>query len=116
MARGRGTFQVKATKWRSKLSVTADGKGLVGHAGVVLPRRTADAVGLTSALSAALAVADRSPGWDRGRVFVDLACAITLGATSIREVEVLRHQAPLFDSPSDSTVRRVLDEVDEAAA
>jgi hypothetical protein len=106
---------VKATKWSSKLSVTADGKGLIGHAGVVLSRRTADAVGLTSALSAALSVPDRSPGWDRGQVLVDLACAITLGATSIREIEVLRHQAALFAAPSDATVRRALDELDEAA-
>jgi hypothetical protein len=105
---------VKATKWSSKLSVTAGGKGLVGHAGVVLPRRTADAVGLTSGLSAALTVSGRSPGWDRGQVFVDLACAITLGATSIREIEVLQHQAALFAAPSDATVRRALDELDEA--
>ena len=107
---------MKATKWSSKLSVRADGKGLVGHAGVVLTRRTAEVTGLTSALSAALAVDGRSPGWDRGQVFVDLACAITLGAASIVDIEVLRHQSALFDSPSDATVRRGLDELDGKAA
>jgi hypothetical protein len=109
------TFQVKAIKWGSRLSVTADAKGLVGHAGVVLPRRAADVVGLTSGLSAALAVPGRSPGWDRGRVLVDLACAITLGATSLVDIEVLKHQAVLYDAPSDATVRRALEEVDAAA-
>jgi hypothetical protein len=97
------------------LKVAADGKALVGHAGVVLPRRAADVVGLTSGLSAALASPDRSPGWDRGRVLVDLACAITLGAASLVDIEVLMHQALLYDAPSDATVRRALDEIDDKA-
>jgi Transposase DDE domain group 1 len=116
MATERGTLQVsKGSGWSRWLKVAADGKGLVGHAGVVLPRRAADVTGLTGALSAALASPDRSPGWDRGQVLVDLACAIVLGATSIVDVEVLRHQAALFPAPSDATVRRALDELDDKA-
>ena len=40
--------------WDRALKVTADGKGLVGHAGAVLLRKAADQAGLTSGLSAAL--------------------------------------------------------------
>lgn len=101
--------------WARGLKVAADAKGLVGHAGVVLPRLAADKVGLTSGLSAALASPDRAPGWDRGRVLVDLACAVTLGAASLVDIEVLEHQAELYDAPSDATLRRALDEIDEAA-
>lgn len=38
------------TGWDRRLSVAADGKSLVGHAGVVLLHRVADRVGLTAAL------------------------------------------------------------------
>ncbi|MCW2931028.1 MAG: family transposase [Actinomycetia bacterium] len=40
--------------WDHALKVTADGKGLVGHAGAVLLRKAADQAGLTAQLSAAL--------------------------------------------------------------
>jgi hypothetical protein len=91
--------------------VTADAKGLVGHAGAVLLRRCADQVGLTSVLSEALRVRGRSPGWDRGVVLVQLAVAICLGATAMADIAVLDHHAPVFGAaPSDSTVRRVLAE------
>lgn len=43
--------------WDRGLSVTADGKGLVGHAGVVLLRRLADRVGLNNREKARLKVA-----------------------------------------------------------
>ena len=36
------------------VTVTADGKGLVGHAGAVLLRKAAERAGLTAALSQAL--------------------------------------------------------------
>jgi hypothetical protein len=35
--------------WDHALKVTADGKGLVGHAGAVLLRKAADQAGLTAA-------------------------------------------------------------------
>ena len=37
--------------WDARLELTADGKGLVANAGVVLLRKTADAVGLTARLA-----------------------------------------------------------------
>lgn len=46
--RSQDTFLVsERTGWDRGLSVTADGKGLVGHAGAVLLRKLADRTGLT---------------------------------------------------------------------
>ena len=52
--------------WDHALKVTADGKGLVGHAGAVLLRKAADQLGLTAGLSAALRRKGSSPLLDRG--------------------------------------------------
>lgn len=99
--------------WARRLSVAADAKGLIGHAGAALLRQCADKAGLTGALSAAMARRGRLPGWDRGVVLVQLAVAIALGATSMVDIALLEHQRGLFGAPpSDSTVRRSLDELD----
>ena len=45
---------MKGTSWSSGLSVTADGLGVVAHAGAVSVRLLADRVGLTGDLSSAL--------------------------------------------------------------
>lgn len=47
-------------------------------------------------LSAALALPGFVPLHDRGQVMVDLAVAITLGATCIRDIRLLEHQRPVF--------------------
>ena len=47
--------------WDHALKVTADGAGLVGHAGAVLLRKAADQAGLTAGLSAALRKAGSRP-------------------------------------------------------
>jgi Transposase DDE domain group 1 len=78
--------------WDRALKVTADGNGLVGHAGAVLLRKAADQLGLTAGLSAALRGKGSSPLLDRGVVLVSLAMAIALG-----------------DAPSGPTARRALD-------
>jgi hypothetical protein len=46
---------VNTTGWRKGLRVTADGSGVVSHAGVALLRALADNTGLTAGLSGALA-------------------------------------------------------------
>ena len=51
--------------WDHALKVTADGKGLVGHAGAILLRKAADQVGLTGLLSGALKEKRTSPLFDR---------------------------------------------------
>ena len=103
--------------WDHALKVTADGTGLVGHAGAVLLRKAADQAGLTAQLSGALRKKGASPVFDRGTVLVSLAAAIALGATSMSDIALLAHLAPVFgDAPSGPTVRRALDLAGTAAA
>ncbi|MGI5513757.1 IS1380 family transposase [Streptomyces sp. CA-106131] len=109
---------MQATEWDHRLAVRADGKNLIGHAGVVLLRKVADRTGLVTALSAALPKG-AGPGWrERGMALVQLACAIVLGATNILEAERLQYQwRPLFPRPvSDSTLRRTLATIDGLVA
>ena len=77
------------------LKVTADGTGVVSHAGVTLVRALADNTGLTRGLSKALASA-RLLIHDRGRVLADLACAIADGGEAISDFRVMRDQGELF--------------------
>ncbi|MGH4010070.1 MAG: hypothetical protein ACRDTH_18270 [Pseudonocardiaceae bacterium] len=46
---------MNVTGWSKGLDVTADGEGVVSHAGLVLLRQLADKSGLTGGLSEALA-------------------------------------------------------------
>jgi hypothetical protein len=48
-------LKVKSTRARPKIEVTADGRGIVSHAGLRLPAEVADGLGLTEALSSAMA-------------------------------------------------------------
>jgi hypothetical protein len=101
---------MKHKGWDHALKVTADGKGLVGHAGAILLRKAADQAGLTGQLSAALRKKGTSPLLDRGIVLASMAAAIALGATSMSDIALLAHLAPLLGAaPSGPTVRRTLD-------
>ncbi len=101
------------TGWDHALKVTAEGEGLVGHAGAVLLRKLADEAGLTAALGPALARSRRFPLVDRGIALVSIAVAIVLGATSMRDITLLAHHAPVLGpEPSDTTVRRTLELAD----
>ncbi|MFD6325261.1 hypothetical protein ACFWOL_20845, partial [Streptomyces sp. NPDC058442] len=63
---------VESTGWDRRLSVAADGKRLIGHAGAVLLRRCADRTGLTQALATVLP-SSTVAGWrDRAAVLVHL--------------------------------------------
>ncbi|WP_267906120.1 IS1380 family transposase [Streptomyces broussonetiae] len=106
---------MERTGWGRQLSVTADGRGLVGHAGAVLLHRVADRVGLTVALQR-LWPAGGSATWrNRAHVLLGLASAIVLGATNLSEAEQLQahHQAILGPAGSDSTAHRLLAGMDE---
>ncbi|MEV6212017.1 hypothetical protein [Kitasatospora sp. NPDC051914] len=103
-------------EWSRGLAMSADGTGQVGHVGGVHLRLLAERTGLTGALSAALARRGFHPVHDRGQVMVDLAVAITLGATCIRDVRLLEHQRPVFGPvASFPTVWRALKETGELA-
>jgi hypothetical protein len=106
---------MKDTPWDHGLRVTAEAGGLVGHAGVVLLRKLADQAGLTGALGSALERAGKFPLVDRGIALVSMAVAIALGATSMNDITLLAHHAPVLGAePSDTTVRRTLELADPA--
>ena len=103
---------MKRTSWSSGLSVTADGVGVVAHAGSVGLRLLADRSGLTGELSKAMARRNFVPVHDRGRVLVDVAVMIADGGEAIADIDVLRHQASVLGPvASPPTVWRSLDEV-----
>jgi hypothetical protein len=86
---------VNTTGWLKALQVTADGTGIVSHAGVALLRALSDNIGLTGGLSKALA-SRRLLIHDRGRVLADLACAIADGGEVISDFRVMGDQQELF--------------------
>ncbi len=98
-----------------KLVVTADGAGQVGHAGSALLAGAADRVGLTRALSAAMApTRERRSAHDPGVVLRDLAVMLADGGDCLADMGALRDQVDLFGQvASDSTAFRVIDSVDE---
>jgi hypothetical protein len=105
---------VKATGSRPKIVVSADGRGVVGHAGARLLADLADATGLTEGFGEALAgLRQRRRGHDLGRVATDLAVMIADGGEAIADLAVLRDQPSLFGPvASDPTAWRLLSKMD----
>jgi Transposase DDE domain group 1 len=95
------------------VEVTADGAGLVSHAGSVLLAQVADRLGLTKALSLRLAgIKQRRRGHDPGRVIRDLAVMLADGGECVSDLGAVRDQQALFGPvASDSTAFRVIDRV-----
>lgn len=92
------------------MEVTADGEGVVSHAGLVLLPHLADRTGLTVGLSGALA-STRLLVHDWGRVAADLACAIAGGVRAISDFRVMGDQREVFGPvASVPTVWRTLEE------
>ena len=98
-----------------KLHVTADGTGQVGHAGSALLAGVADRIGLTRALSEAMApTRERRSAHDPGVVLRDLAVMLADGGDCLADLGGLRDELDLFGGvASDSTAFRVIDSVDE---
>ena len=99
-----------------KVKVTADGEGVVSHAGAELLREMAGFTGLIDAWDNALIGTYKAmPIHFPGTVLADLAVAIADGADSISDLKSLRDQPVLFGPvASTSTAWRVLDRVSEA--
>ena len=95
------------------VEVTADGAGLVSHAGSALIARVADKLGLTRRLSFGLAaLKQRCRGHDPGRVIRDLAVMLADGGECLSDLGAVRDQEALFGAvASDSTAFRVVDRV-----
>jgi hypothetical protein len=92
------------------VEVTADGAGLVSHAGSALLGQVADTVGLTRALSRRLApIKQRRRGHDPGMVIRDLAVMLADGGECVSDLGAVREQEALFGSvASDSTAFRTV--------
>ncbi len=95
------------------VDVTADGEGLVSHAGAAVLAEAADRLGLTRALSRGLAgMRERRSPHDPGRVVRDLAVAIADGGDCLADLRAVRDQEPLFGPvASDSTAYRVIERI-----
>jgi Transposase DDE domain group 1 len=101
-----------------KLRVTADGTGVVSHAGSALLTGTADRVGLTRALSDAMApTRQRASAHDPGVVLRDLVVMLADGGDCLADLGALRDQEDLFGGvASDWTAFRVIDSIDAACS
>jgi hypothetical protein len=106
-----GTLRVQATKPRARVEVTADGDGVVGHAGAALLVELADRLGLPGEL-------DRwagrgQPGRARhraGKVVTDLAVMLADGGDCLSDLATLRDQPGLVgEVASTPTAWRVIE-------
>jgi Transposase DDE domain group 1 len=108
------TRKVKTQTTRQTVEVRADGEGLISHAGAFLLVELADRLGLTAALSEAMAPSrERRSAHDPGVVLRDLAVAIADGGDHLSDLGVLRGQEALFGAvASETTAHRVLKSID----
>lgn len=98
-----------------RVKVSADGRGVVSHAGAALLRELATETGLAGAVTGALIDTCRGvPVHAPGQVFADLAVAIADGADAVTGIEVLRDRQGLFGPvASMPTAWRLLDRIGE---
>jgi Transposase DDE domain group 1 len=89
--------------------VTADGTGVVGHAGALLLANLADSLGLTRGFTEATAhLSRRRRRHDPGRVLTQLAVMLADGGDCLSDLATLRDEPQLFgDVASDPTAWRV---------
>lgn len=102
----------------SQVKVSADGHGVVSHAGMGMLRELADRTGLSAQVTAALADTYRGPWvYAPGEVFADLAAAVADGADCIDGVgQLCGDREHVFGAKaSTTTMWRLVDERIDAA-
>ena len=102
----------------SRVKVSADGQGVVSHAGMGMLRELADRTGLSGQVTAALADTYRGPWvYAPGEVFADLAAAVADGADCIDGVgQLCADREHVFGvKASTTTMWRLVDERIDAA-
>ena len=101
---------MKNTARRPKITVSADGSGIISQAGSVLLIRTLQVTGLDRQLSAGLQ-RWRAPRamHDPGKIIADLAAAVALGGDCLADIAMLRAE-PGLSGPvaSDPVVSRLI--------
>jgi Transposase DDE domain group 1 len=109
---------VKNIASASRVKVSADGHGVVSHAGMGMLRELADCTGLSAQVTAALADTYRGP-WVHapGEVFADLAAAVADGADCIDGVgQLCGDREHVFGAKaSTTTMWRLVDQRIDAA-
>ena len=93
------------------LAVDGQGSSVVPNAGAVLLLRTAEVVGLTGALSKAVAPWRRPLArHDPGKILLDLAVSLAIGGDCLADLAQLRAAPEVFGPvASDPTVSRLID-------
>lgn len=102
----------------SRVKVSADGVGVVSHAGMGMLRELADRSGLSAQVSVALADTYRGPWvYAPGELFADLAAAVADGADCIDSVGQLcgDREHAFGPAASTTTMWRLIDERIDAA-
>jgi len=113
------TLQVKPSRRSSnthnRFVVTRDGEGIVNHTGSVALRELSDRLGLTKALSAAMAAhRSRRSAHDPGHILRDLLVMLADGGDCVSDLSALRDQPDLFgEVASTATTWRLLAGMDE---
>ena len=105
---------MKRNKGVPRVKVSADGRGVVSHAGVGMLREVAEFTGLADGITAALLDTYKGvPVHAPGRVFTDLACAVADGADCVSGIGTLVDRQDLFGPvASMPTTWRLLDRID----
>lgn len=86
--------------------MTADGAGVVSHAGAELLRKLAEATGLVESWDETLiGMYKVLPLYRPGRVLGDLAVVVAAGAAATSHLSVLRDQPALFGPVASVVVR-----------
>src|SRR5215212_1098678 len=105
-----GTLRVQATNSSSRVEVTTDGVGVVGHVGAALLRELADRLELTSMLGWRVPAGDRRHRHPDAAVLRDLAVMLADGGDCLSDLAVLRDQPALFGPvASTPTAWRVIE-------
>ncbi|MFC5111990.1 transposase [Kibdelosporangium philippinense] len=107
---------MKRSKRSRRVKVSADGRGVVSHAGVGMLRELAQDTGLVAGVNEALVDTYAGPWMHApGQVFADMAVAIADGGDCVSHIEVFGDQhavcGPVASMP---TAWRMLDRIDEA--
>ena len=104
-------MRVQATKPRARFDVTADGDGLVGHAGAALLAKLAERLGLPAEVDRWAGRGQPSRARHRaGTVVVDLAVMLADGGDCLSDLAGLRDQPELFGPvASTPTAWRVIE-------
>ncbi len=95
---------------RAKITVSADGQGLVSHAGALVLLETVRVTGLGRGLAGGLARWRASRAvHDPGKIITDLVVALALGGDCLADIGVLRSQPELAGPvASDPVVSRLI--------